>query len=285
MTRKIQWQAQVLANHASPGHVTLTLSDPGGTSTVRPGQYAAITVGGRDSSMLLRRTAWIAADSERAMPIGAVEVVASSSGSGGRWLGQLRRGEGVGVMSPLGRPFSMPREPVRCLLIGAGAGTAALLGLGRVLAARGCRVEFLLMTTSSAPYGLLEARRISSATYVVPMPRGKTAADVRATVAVHLDDVDPDVVYSAGSADEVTPVAGAVSRAGLPQQCALDLPTTCGSGICAGCALPVRGNDGVTRMVRVCTEGPVFNADLVRWHDLHGVPQDSAGTTTAGGVS
>lgn len=285
MTRKIQWQAQVLANHTSPGHVSLTFSDPGGASIARPGQYAAISVGGRDSSMLLRRAAWIAADSERAMPIGAVEVVASSGGSGGRWLARLRRGDGIAVMSPLGRPFSMPREPLRCLLVGAGAATAALLGLGRILATKGCRVEFLLLAASGPAYGLLEARRISSATFVVPMPSGKTAADVRATVAKYIDDVEPEVVYSAGSAGEVAPVAEAVSHAGLPQQCALDSPTTCGTGICAGCALPVRGNDGVTRMVRVCSEGPVFNADLVRWHDLRAVPEDSAGTAAAGGVS
>jgi dihydroorotate dehydrogenase electron transfer subunit len=285
MTRKIQWQAHVLANHTSPGHVSLTLSDPGGASTTRPGQYAAITVGGSDSSMLLRRIAWIAADSDRPMPVGAIGVVASSAGSGGRWLEQLRRGDGVGVMSPLGRPFAMPREPVRCLLIGAGEGTAALLGLGRVLASRGCRVEFLLLTTAAAPYGLLEARRISSATYVVTMPRVRSAADVRTTVAEYVDDVDPDVVYSAGSADEVAPVAETVTSIGLPQQCALDLQAACGTGICAGCALPVRGNDGVSRLVRVCTEGPVFNADLVRWHDLRGVPEDAAGTTVAGGAS
>lgn len=285
MTRKIQWRAQVLANHPSSGHVALTLSDPGGESTVRPGQYAAIAVGDHDSAILLRRTAWIAADTERAMPIGAIEVVASSRGAGGRWLADLRRGDSVTVMSPLGRPFSLPRESVSCLLIGTGAGTAALLGLGRVLASRGCRVEFLLLTTAGAPYGLLEARRISSATYVVTMPRGKSAEDVRATVAEYLDDVDPDVVYSAGSADEVAPVAEAVSDIGLPQQCALDLQATCGTGICAGCALPVQGNDGVTRMVRVCTEGPVFNADLVRWRDLRQAEDDGTETLATGGAS
>lgn len=277
MIRTDQWQAQVLANHASPGHAALTLSSPEGASAARPGQYAALAAGSRDTPGLLRRTAWIAAHPERAVPIGAVEVVVSSSGSGGRWLRRLRRGDVVDVLSPLGRPFSLPRETLQCLLIGSGAGTAALLGLGRVLTARGCRVEFLLASTTASPYGLLEARRISSATHVVTLPQRNSSASIRASVAEHVADVDPDVVYSAGIADEVAPVAEVVSSIGLPQQCALDLPVTCGTGICAGCALPVRGNDGVTRIVRVCTEGPVFNADLVRWNDLRGVPEDSTG--------
>ena len=40
---------------------------------------------------------------------------------------------------------------------------------------------------------------------------------------------------------------------------------------------PVVGEDGVTRMVRACTEGPVFRGDRVRWADLGTVPADARG--------
>ena len=39
----------------------------------------------------------------------------------------------------------------------------------------------------------------------------------------------------------------------------------CGVGVCMTCVMPVTGNDGVTRMVRSCVEGPVFRGDRVRW--------------------
>ena len=32
----------------------------------------------------------------------------------------------------------------------------------------------------------------------------------------------------------------------------------CGIGVCMTCVLPVVGDDGVTRMVRSCVDGPVF---------------------------
>jgi dihydroorotate dehydrogenase electron transfer subunit len=52
---------------------------------------------------------------------------------------------------------------------------------------------------------------------------------------------------------------------------------TCGTGLCMGCVLPAVGNDGVTRMVRACVEGPVFRGDLVRWDDVGTIPFDALG--------
>jgi dihydroorotate dehydrogenase electron transfer subunit len=45
------------------------------------------------------------------------------------------------------------------------------------------------------------------------------------------------------------------------------------------CVLPVIGDDGETRMVRSCVEGPVFRSDTIRWHDLGTVPPDAVGAT------
>ena len=46
----------------------------------------------------------------------------------------------------------------------------------------------------------------------------------------------------------------------------------CGIGVCMTCVLPVVGDDGVTRMVRSCVDGPVFRGDRVRWDDVGTVP-------------
>ena len=52
---------------------------------------------------------------------------------------------------------------------------------------------------------------------------------------------------------------------------------TCGTGLCMGCVLPAVGNDGITRMVRACVDGPVFRGDLVRWDDVGTIPFDALG--------
>jgi dihydroorotate dehydrogenase electron transfer subunit len=51
--------------------------------------------------------------------------------------------------------------------------------------------------------------------------------------------------------------------------------------------MPVVGDDGLTRMVRSCVEGPVFRGDSVRWDAFTGnharVPDDAVGAPKVGG--
>jgi dihydroorotate dehydrogenase electron transfer subunit len=41
--------------------------------------------------------------------------------------------------------------------------------------------------------------------------------------------------------------------------------------------LPVVGSDGITRMVRACTDGPVFRGEQIRWDDIGTIPFDAFG--------
>jgi dihydroorotate dehydrogenase electron transfer subunit len=78
-------------------------------------------------------------------------------------------------------------------------------------------------------------------------------------------------------------VARVASDVGAHSQCAVEEAMACGIGVCMTCVLPVRGADGVTRMVRSCTDGPVFRGTDVRWADVGTVPPDTLGAPVAGG--
>ncbi len=86
-----------------------------------------------------------------------------------------------------------------------------------------------------------------------------------------LDQARAEVVYAAGPAATLHAVAAAAEQAGAWSQTAVEAPMTCATGLCQGCAVPVVGEDGVGRMVRACTDGPVFRGDRVRWDDLEPV--------------
>jgi hypothetical protein len=47
--------------------------------------------------------------------------------------------------------------------------------------------------------------------------------------------------------------------------------------MCLNCVLPVIGDDGVTRMLRACADGPVLRGERVRWGDLGTIPLDALG--------
>ena len=81
-----------------------------------------------------------------------------------------------------------------------------------------------------------------------------------------------DVVYACGPMAMLRAVGAVAAVDGLPCQVAVEESMACGIGVCMTCVLPVVGDDGVTRMVRSCVDGPVFPADRVRWDDVGTVP-------------
>jgi dihydroorotate dehydrogenase electron transfer subunit len=85
-----------------------------------------------------------------------------------------------------------------------------------------------------------------------------------------LTRTEADVVYAAGPTRLLHAVAQSAEDHGAWSQTAVTWPTACATGLCHACVLPVVGEDGVSRMVRACTEGPVFRGDRVRWADLQG---------------
>ncbi len=275
MAAPAQWSAAVLARRRSGPYTVLTVSAPRVAERCRPGHYVSLSVAGSDSAMLLRRQAWIATSSASGRDGGALELIVDEREPGGARLAATDVGRGVDAIGPLGRPFSLPREPVGVLLVATGVGAAPLIWLAAAVGARGCRSQFLFVGETE-PFGLLEARRVSASATVAE--QGGAGA-----IAAHLSG-DVAVVYSAGTPALERRIAAAVNatRPGLPHQSLVATPLVCAAGTCTACVVPVAGRDGVTRMVRACQDGPVFNADLVRWADWGSIPADCHGAATTG---
>ena len=138
--------------------------------------------------------------------------------------------------------------------------------------------------TEDRLFGVLEAKR-SSASVTVTTDDGSTG--IRGRVTDPLPEIirtaGADVVYACGPMAMLAAVAGVAAQSGAHSQCAVEESMACGIGVCMTCVLPVRGRDGVTRMVRSCTDGPVFRGTEVRWADDGTVPPDTLGAPVAGG--
>jgi dihydroorotate dehydrogenase electron transfer subunit len=96
-----------------------------------------------------------------------------------------------------------------------------------------------------------------------------------------LDKTGSDVVYACGPMGMLQSVAALAAERDIPSQVAVEESMACGIGVCMTCVLPVVGDDGLTRMVRSCVEGPVFLGDRVRWDDVGTVPEDVVGSINA----
>src|SRR4051812_9882182 len=120
----VQVRGEVLSNRKVGAYQLLTLVAPGIAEAARPGHFAALAVGGPDSSMLLRRAFSIYRVAERGVYGGTVGIVFSVEGKGTAWMAGLRAHDPVDIVGPLGRPFALPREAVTATLVGGGDGAA-----------------------------------------------------------------------------------------------------------------------------------------------------------------
>ncbi|MGH8892572.1 MAG: dihydroorotate dehydrogenase electron transfer subunit [Actinomycetes bacterium] len=279
----LQVRGEVLAMRRVGAYHHLTLVAPGIADRTRPGHFVALAVGGERTGMVLRRAFSIYKVSSRGVYGGTVEVVLAVHGAGTAWLAALQPHAPADVVGPLGRPFSLPRDTVSATLVGGGYGSAPLFGLTDALRSRGCRVDFVLgAATQDRLFGVLDAKRMA-ATVAVTTDDGSTGT--RGWVTDVLPDVmeraGTDVVYACGPMPMLRAVSEVAEKHGVPAQCAVEESMACGIGVCMTCVLPVVGEDGVTRMVRSCVEGPVFAGDRVRWDDVGTVPSDTHGAPLA----
>jgi dihydroorotate dehydrogenase electron transfer subunit len=258
--------AEVVAAKKVGAYHHLTLTAPGVPERFRAGGFVALSVTDRTT----RRSFWV----HRVREVGAygptLDVVVEPLGDGTRRLAALPVGAKVPLTGPLGRPFALPKEPVSCLLVGEGHAAAPLFPLAERLRERGSAVSLVVSAPDEAHLlSALEARR-SVRSVTVLTADGSVGR--RGTVPEVVGDLvrrsGADVVYAAGPVAVAHAVAAAADQVGAWSQVALEVPTPCGTGLCHGCPLPVLGEDGVARVVRACTEGPIVRGDRVRWGDL-----------------
>lgn len=284
MAPPVQVRGAVLSTRRVGAYHHMSLVAPGIAEHTRPGQFVVLAVGGHDTALVLRRAFSIYRVSTRGVYGGTVEIVFAVRGAGTRWLAAQQQHTPVDVVGPLGKPFSLPRDKTSVTLVGGGYGSAPLFALGEQLLNRGHRVDFVLGAGSQDRlFGALDAKRMSSS---VAVTTDDGSAGTRGVVTDVLPAVlkrsQADVVYACGPMGMLAAVTAVAADHGVPAQCAVEESMACGIGVCMTCVLPVEGDDGVTRMVRSCVEGPVFLGDRVRWDAVGTVPADTYGAPAAG---
>ncbi|MCW2598726.1 MAG: dihydroorotate oxidase electron transfer subunit [Frankiales bacterium] len=281
----VQVQGEVLSIRKVGAYNAMTVVAPGMAELTRPGHFVAVQVGGPESSMLLRRAFAIYDVKERGVYGGTVEFIFAVHGKGTAWLAARRPQDKLDLVGPLGKPFRLPAQPVTATLVGGGYGSAPLLPLATALRERGCRVDFVLGAGSADRlFGQLDAKRIASSIEVTTDDgslghRGRVS-DVLPQL---LDRTGAEVVYACGPMAMLKAVSEQAAARDLPCQVAVEESMACGIGVCMTCVLPVVGDDGLTRLVRSCVEGPVFLGDRVRWNDIGSLPPDVVGSLNAAG--
>jgi len=274
---------EVLDVRRAGSYFVLSLTAPGISEDARPGHFVTVAIGGLESSMLLRRAFAIHRVQSRGVYGGTLEIVLSPHGLGSRWLTERRRHDQLSIVGPLGKPFSIPSRRVSCVLVGGGYGSAPLFMLAEHLRDKGCQVDVLIGASMEEKlFGVLDLKRLSSS-ITVTTEDGSSGETGRVTdrLAELIDRSSADIVYACGPMGMLSAISAITAKRRVFTQCSVEESMACGIGVCMTCVLPVIGDDGVTRMVRSCVEGPTLRGDRVRWADVGTVPADAWGAAEA----
>jgi NAD(P)H-flavin reductase len=196
--------------------------------------------------------------------IGESHFLLEDVGPGTNRLCELREGDGVWALGPLGKGFTPPSERRRALLVGGGVGIAPLAILQDALEAEAEREVTVLL-------GFRDASRAEGAALL----RGAQVATDDGSVGHHglltellskeLYRDSRAQVYACGPAPMLEAVRSMCTGRDVPAQLALEAGMACGFGACFGCAVPKRGGG----YLRVCLDGPVIDAAELAHVDEH----------------
>jgi dihydroorotate dehydrogenase electron transfer subunit len=249
-------------------------------SSARPGNFVAISVGGTNSSMILRRAFAIYRASDRGQYGGTIELVIAPHGQGSRWLTSLDIHDRVNMVGPLGTHFGIPTEPVSALLVGGGYGSAPLFGLAEVLKERGCRVDMVLgASVAGKIYAPLEGKRsVNSLTITTEDGSAGVKGRVTDVLSTLIEKYQSEIIYSCGPMGMLQAVEEVSQKHQTMHQCAVEESMACGIGICMTCVLPVKDDAGIIKMTRSCIDGPVMDGERVIWGSSRAIPEGTWGS-------
>jgi dihydroorotate dehydrogenase electron transfer subunit len=281
----VQEVGEIFAVQRVGEYVQFTVVAPGVAAGFEPGHFVAVAVGGENTSMVLRRAFALYGATPSGDFAGTIQFVVAAHGAGTRWLLQRKAGEYLDLVGPLGHPFPLPAAAAPAVLVGGGYGTAPLIPLAVELIAAGSPVEIILgAATASRLFGELAAKRIAGAvTVTTDDGTAGRAGRVTDVLPAAIERIAAEVVYACGPMPMLRAVGDVARAHAIPAQVAVEESMACGIGVCMTCVLPVRGDDGRSRFVRSCVDGPVFDAGRVRWDDVGRLPDDLVGADAMGG--
>ena len=224
-------------------YIVLTVEEDGPAPD--PGQFYMLTAaerwgGGEDERPFLPRAFSVMRARDREL-----DFLLEDVGPGTNRLCELRPGDELYLLGPLGNGFAPPRDGRRPVLIGGGVGIAPLAIWGDELGAA---------TT------LLGFRDAAHAEGAVLIPGARVATDDGSVghhgLVTDLLELGAHVeVYACGPPRMLDAVAALCNAAGVPAQLAMESGMACGFGACFGCVVPTRNG-----YVRLCVDGPVVEA-------------------------
>jgi len=221
----------------------------------KPGQFAQVRVDGSTDTFLRRPISIHDVDYEK----NTFKLLIQIAGKGTQTLSELKGGDILNLIYPLGNSFSLPSDNEKVLLVGGGCGIAPLLFLARYLNTNGSKPDILL--------GFRNRERIieyeeyeKSGNVFVTTEDGSMGEKGYVTSHSIFTANEYNRIYCCGPDSMMKAIAAYCRDRNIICEVSLENLMACGIGACLCCIVDtVKGN------LCTCIDGPIFNVKDLKW--------------------
>ena len=257
MSIKVVGDFTVLKNNSiNPTNFYLQLKAHSPLPDILPGQFVNVEIP-KTKEVFLRRPFSVYEVDYR---LNTISLLVKVLGRGSKVLTEIREGEILNLIYPLGRGFTLPLKTDKILLVGGGSGVAPVLFLSKICGISNENVDIILgVKTKSEHINVREYAVYGNIQYSTDDGTLGTKGFVtQHPFFANLRNYSR--IYACGPLGMMKAVAIEAGKAGISCEVSLENLMACGFGVCLCCIEPtVNGN------LCICTEGPVFNTNELKW--------------------
>jgi len=204
------------------------------------------------------------------------EILYKVVGFGTRMLSNMKSGEKVDIIAPLGNGFTLLPNLGKVIIAAGGIGLAPLLFLAEYIRKNWKeKVETIFLYGGRGEADIVDIQRIGDASSEVRVctEDGSVGSKMLVTelLELHLQkggDRGSIQIFSCGPKAMLKVVSSIAKKYDIPCQVSLESYMACGFGVCLGCVVKVIQEEGMdVTYERVCKEGPVFESRRIIWEE------------------
>lgn len=240
----------------SGNHMILDLLCPEPIPIMEPGQFAEVLIPGASDVYLRRPFSIHDVDVHNNTLSLFIKIV----GKGTRALTDLRNGDKLNMVYPLGKGFGFP-ENDKILLVGGGCGVAPLLFLAHRLFDSGYHVDIIIGTRSADEVHETEKYEQYGNLHLITEDGSTGEKGLVTHHSIFKKEFPYKTVFSCGPEGMLKAVNNLLKDRNTEVFVSLENTMACGIGACLCCVVQTTAGHRC-----VCTDGPVFNTkELAGW--------------------
>ncbi len=239
---------------------SITMESEKISQSIEPGQFIHLLCRGEYGAFLRRPFSLSNIDKDNK----EISIVYRVQGKGTKSLSEMKTGEVVNALGPLGNGFLLDAKYDSVAIVGGGMGIAALMEVIKYYKDKS-RVYLGFMEETIL---IQEIKNYSSEIHITT-EKGNIGRKGLITDGLlsQWEKSPPQMVYTCGPKAMMREVSKISTKLDLPCQVSMEERMGCGIGACLVCSCKTKAENQEGSYTRVCKDGPVYWGEEIDWDE------------------